>query len=258
MRKSLAQRLLLAIFGIAALHPFDTFAEVPADGIATLDKAAIEFVALLKQPDYKATPPRISDEKVKALFAALLDRDKIIGQAPYTSKDIQPLLSAFSGYFALSKAYIEHRDADGKPPEQGPEVAYQDELAQLAVGMLQTGGALSLALADEAGSKPAGDFTEQEKAQLAKYRLGVSQVFSSGVSLVQNPEYSEANKAIIAQALAQNGVAFRDIILVAERGNIANAAMQAALYAPKAVQEDMNAFIEELKSEECVGLCALK
>ena len=229
-----------------------------ADGVATLDKAAVEFVALLKQPDYKAAPPRIADPKVKALFSALLDRDRIIGQPPYTKGDIQALLSVFSGYFALSKVYIEHRDANGKPPEDGPEVAYQDELSQLARGMVETGGALAAALADEAGSKPAAEFTEQEKARLAKYRLGVSQVFSSAVSLIQNPQYSEGNKAIIAAALAANAAPFRDIIVVAERGNMANAATQALLYAPKAVEDDMNTFMNEMKSDECVGLCALK
>lgn len=257
MRAALAQRLLIALFGIA-FQPSLARAEVPPDGVATLDKAAIEFVALLKQPQYKAEPPRISDEKVKTLFAALLDHNKIIGEAPYTPKDIQPLLTIFSGYFAVSKAYIEHRDANGKPPEQGPEVAYQDELAQLAKGMLDTGGALSLALTAQADSKPAAEFTEQEKALLAKYRLGVSQIFSSAVSLVQNPQYSEANKTVIAAALAENGQAFRDIILVAERGNIANAATQALMYAPKGVEEDMNAFLTQLKSAECTGLCALK
>ncbi|MCO5066077.1 MAG: hypothetical protein M9924_16915 [Rhizobiaceae bacterium] len=256
MRKSLAQ--LLALLGMAALIPSNASAGVPPDGLASMDKAAVEFVTLLQQPEYAANPPRIGEDKVKVVFAALLDRDKIIGKSPYTKQDIQPLLAIFSGYFALSKVYIEHRDASGKPPEQGPEVAYQDELALLAKGMVQAGGALSLALTDDADSKPAADFTEPEKAQLAKYRMGVSQIFSSAVSLVQNPQYSEANKQILAEALAENGLAFRDIILVAERGNIANAATQALLYAPKTVEENMNAFINELKSDECTGLCALK
>lgn len=258
MRKSLAQRLLIALFGLAAFQSSPGLAEVPTDGVATLDKAAIEFVALLKQPEYQAAPPRVSDQKVDGLFAALLDHDKVLGSAPYTQQDVQPLLAIFSGYFALSKVYIEHRDANGKQPETGNEVVYQDELAQLAKGMVDAGGALSLALTAQANSKPASDFTEQEKAQLAKYRLGISQVFSSAVSLVQNPQYSEANKAILAAVLAENGESFRDIILVAERGNIANAAMQALLYAPKDVETDMNLFINDLKSEECTGLCALK
>jgi len=258
MRAALAQRLFIALFGFAAFQSSLAQAEVPPDGVATLDKAAIEFVALLKQPEYKAAPPRISDEKVKTLFAALLDHKNILGAPPYTPQDIQPLLTIFSGYFALSKAYIEHRDANGKAPEQGPEVAYQDELAQLAKGMIDAGGALSLALTAQANSKPAADFSEDEKAQLAKYRLGISQIFSSAVSLVQNPQYSEANKTAIAAALAENGQAFRDIILVAERGNIANAATQALMYAPKSVEENMNTFLNDLKSDECTGLCALK
>lgn len=258
MRKSLAQRLLLALLGTAALHMPNASAEVPASGTAELDKAAIEFVALWKQPEFKAAPPRISDQKVKQLFDAMLDHDKIIGTAPYTKQDIQPLLHVFSGYFTLSKVYIEHRNADGKAPAEGPEIAYQNELAELAEGMIQTGGALSLALTDDAESKAPDAFTEQEKAQLAKYRLGISQVFSSAVSLIQNPEYSESNKAILAKALAENGIAFRDIILVEERGNIANAATQAVMYAPKTIEEDMNAFIAALRYEECTGLCALK
>lgn len=258
MRITLAQRLIIALFGFAAFLPSTLRAEVPADGVATLDKAAVEFVELLKQQQYKADPPRISDEKVKVVLAAVLDHDRILGAAPYTPKDIQPLLSIFSGYFVLSKVYIEHRDAAGKPAAEGNEVSYQDELTQLAKGMVEAGGALSLALAAEANSKPAADFSEQEKAQLAKYRLGISQVFSSAVSLLQNPQYSQNNKETLASALAANGEAFSGIILVSERSNIAGAAMQALLYAPKNVEDDLNAFIGDLRSEECVGLCALK
>lgn len=250
------QWLLPAIVAVAASGT-PARAELPADAVANLDKAATDFVALLKDPAYKASPPRLTDDKAKLAFAALFDRETLLGTAPYRATDMQPLLSVFSGYFTLTKVYIEAKDAEGKPTP-GNELTYQDELTQFGKAMLASGGAISEALTDQAKSKLADQFSEEEKARLAKLRLGVSQVFSSTISLVQNPEYSKENKVVLTQALAANGEAFRDIITVAERANISSAAAQAIMYAPKDIEQEMTAFIDQLKSEDCTGLCALK
>lgn len=249
----LAGALLTSAFAIGP-----AMADMPADGLAQLDKGAVEFVALLKDPASKASPPRLTDERVKPIFAKLLDKQKILGTAPYKAKDVQPLLGIFSGYFALTKAYMEFKDPAGKQSVADNDVTYQDELTRLADAMLDTSAALSGALNDSVATAPDAELTEARKSELAKLRSGISQMFTGALTILENPRYSKENKAILAASLAKNGESYRDIIAVAERTNIVKAAMGAMLQTPREVEADMNTFINALKSEECTGICALK
>lgn len=135
-------KLMLSCAGAAAtLLVSQAFAEVPATAPADMEKAALVLLALTKENP--ASPPRMADAKAKDAFETLVDRKKMIGDAPYTVKDVGPLQSAFGGYFALTKLYMNHKDPSGATSFADNEFTYQDELTRLADAMLDAGGALS-------------------------------------------------------------------------------------------------------------------
>jgi len=83
-------------------------------------------------------------------------------------------------------------------------------------------------------------------------------MFTGALTILKNPRYSKENKAAIAASLARNALAFRTILSIPERINIAGAVPETMLQTPPEAEEDMNAFRIALESEECSGLCALK
>jgi len=93
---------------VAATIAVPALADAPAGGAAHMEKAALDLIALAKAD--ASTPPRFSDPKAKADFDALLDRKAIIGAPPYAAADLPLLQSAFGGYFALTKMYMNFRD----------------------------------------------------------------------------------------------------------------------------------------------------
>lgn len=244
------------LFGGALMAAGTAMADVPASAPADMEKAALTLLALSKENP--ATAPRLADAKAKEAFATLTDRTKMIGDAPYSAKDIPPLQSAFGGYFALSKLYMNHKDPTGQTSYADNEFTYQDELTRLAASMLDAGGALSQALSDDVGDKPASDFSEQRKTELAKLRMGITQMFTGGLTILKNPRYSKENKLLIAETLANNAIAFRDIITVPERLSISGATTETLTQTPPEAAEAINTFASTMKTEECTRLCALK
>ncbi len=255
-RKLLHYALPFALFMLATGLP--ARAELPAGSQAAMSDALNRFGTLLKQDNAKAAPPRLADPNVRPVFDALLDRQKILGEHPYTAADIEPLLGLFSGYFNLTKVYLGFRDPAGTQTAADNEFAYQDELSRLAVEMVASGGAIAEALTDYVDNPPGGAIPEDRKSGLAKLRLGVTQMISGVIALLENPRYSKENKVLLANAIAEAGPYLGAILPVIERNSLSQTAMQSLLNTPPEASEPINAFMNAMSSNDCTGLCALK
>jgi hypothetical protein len=255
-RKLLQYALPLAFFLVLASAP--ARAGLAEGAQATMTEALDRFGALLKDDAAKSSPPRLADPKAKPAFDALFDRGKILGEHPYKAADIEPLLWIFSGYFNLSKVYLGFQDPAGTASTADNEFAYQDELSRLAVEMIVSGGAISQALTDYVETAPGGTVPEDRKAGLAKMRIGVSQMFSGVIALLENPRYEKENKIALADALAEAGPYLAAILPPADRKNFSQTAMQSMLNTPPETVDPINAFMNSMSGEDCTALCALK
>lgn len=253
-RKLLQHALPFAFFVALASTP--AHAGLAQGAQASMTEALGRFETLLKDDATKTSPPRLTDAKAKPAFDALFDRSKLLGEHPYKAADVEPLLWMFSGYFNLSKVYLGFTGASGTASTADNEFTYQDELTRLAEEMVVGGGAISEALTDYVNTTPA--VPEDRKAGLAKMRLGLSQMFSGVIALLDNPRYSKENKIILAGALAEAAPYFAAILPPADRKNFSQTAMQSMLNTPPETVEPINAFMNAMSGEDCVALCALK
>lgn len=254
-RKLLHYALPFAFFMLATGVP--ARAELPAGAQAAMTDALTRFGALLKQDSAKSAPPRLADPDARPVFDALFDRAKILGEHPYAAADIEPLLGLFNGYFNLTKVYLGFKDPAGTQTAADNEFAYQDELSRLAVEMVASGGAIAEALTDYVDNAP-GAVPEDRKAGLAKLRLGVTQMVSGVITLLQNPRYSKENKVLLANAIAEAAPYLAAVMPVVERDSLSQTAMQSLLNTPPEAAEPINAFMNAMGSDDCAGLCALK
>lgn len=254
--KLLHYALPLAFFMLAAGVP--ARAELPAGSQAAMSQALAGFDTLLKQDSAKSAPPRLADPNARPAFDALFDRAKILGEHPYEASDIEPLLGLFNSYFNLTKVYLGFKDPAGTQTAADNEFAYQDELSRLAVEMVTSGGAIAEALTDYVDNPPGGAVPEDRKAGLAKLRLGVTQMISGIITLLQNPRYSKENKVLLANAIAEAGPYLAAVLPVVERDSLSQTAMQSLLNTPPEAAEPINAFMNAMGGSDCTGLCAVK
>ncbi|MEQ1954776.1 hypothetical protein [Mesorhizobium sp. CN2-181] len=255
MRRKLLQHALPFAF-LMLLAGGQANAGLAEGAQATMGKVLSDFSALEKADAAQNTPPRLADPAAKPVFDALFDREKILGEHPYKAAEIEPLLSVFGGYFGLTKVYIGFKDPAGAVADN--EFNFQDELSRLAVEMVVSGGAIAEALTDYVANPPGGAVPEDRKAALAKLRLGVSQMVSGVITLLQNPRYSKANKVLLADALAEAGPFISPILLEVDRDSLSQAAMQSMLNTPPEAESSINEFMNAMNSRDCSGLCALK
>ncbi|MDQ6438241.1 hypothetical protein RB623_29685 [Mesorhizobium sp. LHD-90] len=255
MRRKLLQYALPLAFFIA-MSSAPASADLAAGAQATMSEAVARFDVLAKAEAAKNRPPRLADPAAKPVFDALFDREKILGEHPYKAADVETLLSVFSGYFGLTKVYIGFKDPAGAAADN--EFNFQDELSRLAVEMVVAGGAIAQALNDYVATAPGGAVPEERKAGLAKLRLGVSQMVSGVITLLQNPRYSKENKILLADAIAEAAPYISAILPDVDRDSISQAAMQSLLNTPPEAESLINEFMNAMNSRECSGLCALK
>ena len=253
-RKLLQYVLPLAFFVAVSAAP--AHAGLAEGAQASMDDALSRFATLAKADAAQKTPPRLSDPVAKSIFDTLFDREMILGDHPYTAAEIDPLLQVFGGYFGLTKVYIGFKDPAGAAADN--EFNFQDELSRIAVEMVASGGGIAEALTDYVANPPGGAVPEDRKAGLAKLRLGVSQMMSGVITLLQNPRYSKENKVLLADAIAEAGPYISAILLDVDRDSLSQAAMQSLLNTPPEAASSINEFMNAMNSQECSGLCALK
>ncbi|HEY5819433.1 MAG TPA: hypothetical protein VIU14_13755 [Mesorhizobium sp.] len=256
MRKLLAQYVLPTVILALLIQPASAGL---ADGAqANLKAASAQFEALLKEDAARAAPPRLTDEKAKPVFGVLFDDAKILGSHPYTSAEVEPLLTVFGAYFGMTKSYLGFRNAQGTNNIADNEFEYQNELSKLAEEMVKTSGALAEALDNYVRTTPADQISEERKGGLARMRTGVSQVVSGVITLLQNPRYSAENKIVMAGAIVDTAPYLRQILRVEDRKAFAKSALDSLLNSPKEVEPLINEFSNTMNSEDCINLCALK
>lgn len=256
MRKLLAQYVLPTVILALLIQPASAGL---ADGaLNNLKAASGQFEALLKEEAARTSPPRLTDEKAKPVFGVLFDDTKILGSHPYTSAEVEPLLTVFGGYFGMTKSYLGFRNAQGTNNIADNEFEYQNELSKLAEEMVKTSGAVSEALDDYVKTTPADQISEDRKSGLARMRTGVSQVVSGVITLLQNPRYSAENKLLLANAIVETAPYLRQILRVEDRKAFAKSALDSLLNSPKEVEPLINEFSNAMNNEDCINLCALK
>jgi hypothetical protein len=258
MRTAIVARFFAVALSGMLIPP--VFAGVPADGPSTLGTAAAKVGEGFAQGMASGKPPRMSDPAYKPSFDALFDRQAVFGDHPYTKEDIQPLLQVFNVYFNLSKAYLTFGGTAGGEGNNlaDNDFSYQDELSRLAGIMLYTGGAVSEAMADFAASDRTGQAVAQAAPLIKDTRGGVGQILRGIFNLLDNPRYTNVNKTILVEALAEAGPHLAAVMPLAERSSAVTAANDVLIATPPESQGGMATFIQAMQSKECRGLCKIE
>lgn len=259
MRTAILARLVsFALAGAVAILP--ATAGVPADALTKVNAAVSKLGDAFVQGMASGKPPRLADPAMKPAFDALLDKQAIFGERPYVKEDIQPLLRLFSVYFGLSKAYLGFGGTQGGAGNNlaDNDFNYQDELSRLADAMIFTGGAISEAMADFAATDSTGQNVAQNAPLIRDTRAGLGQLIKGIFNLLDNPRYTNENKTVLVEALADAAPHLAQIMPLAERGSAVTAANDVLISTPPDSQGSMALFIRAMESKDCTGLCKMQ
>ena len=234
------------------------WAQVPANAPELSQAIYGEIDALARQTRRSGTLPRWSDAAQREVLARFWDEDALLGRPPHRSAEVPALIGIGESHSALLKTYLLFAKKSADLPDMAANgFEFQDEIARSMAFQIAVMAASVPALEDFIAGLPAAELTEIRRQGLRQMRLGFSGAIAGTALFARSPGLSEANRDIVAGALARHAASLaRSLELSDRRAGVANAAAALPALAANA-RADMEAFIAAMSRTDCESLCAI-
>ena len=253
-------RMTTTILGTACLLLAATVpaaAGLPADAVQRASDAfaKINELALATRPQGRM--PQLSQPAEKPVLEAMWDRSALIGAPPYDAKDVGGLLKIVELETTVAKSYALFKTDEAKPPDQKANAEkYQDEYLRTEAFAARASAAGIAGLDDFVDRLASGALSDERRQNMAQIRFGLLAMVN-GLTLDLAAPVSAANKAMIAQTLADTGPAYALGTAPADRKVLADQVRAAMPSLDGATKARLATFVHAMDTPVCDRLCSI-
>lgn len=249
----------LAIVLLSSALASGAAADVPASSATHLRTAHVALDALIRRARPNGTLPRWSEPESGKVLEQLWDAPAILGQPPYTSKDVPLLLDILQKQIQVLKTYALFPAGPGMAPDTVRNASvFQDEITRAQVFLIKTIAVALVAMNDAVGQLGPLGMTDMRRQGLRRTQRGIQELVTGAVVTLRNPALRPANQALLAETLRDNAATIAGATPRGDRAPLL-ATIQLALptLGPTA-RAPMQSVASTLSGAPCDRLCALE
>jgi hypothetical protein len=232
-------------------------AEVPASGVAHMERARAGFIALVNERGDKSRLPKLSEPDAAVVMKALFDARAVLGSGPYTVVSMKDLARIRENYFEISSIYAFFTEGETESEQRTKAAVYENELAEFNIIITRLLASLCAAYEDIsvfAETTPA--FADRREASRS-YRRDMVEAVVINIDNMTAEGIGQANRARMATALSEQAGAMGRALQMDERDVVVQTIEAVTAVMPDA-RASLEAAVAAIKAAPCEGTCRLK